>query len=125
MTASDLCISRKKALACRGPSTYEAALFCRWFPDTGIYGGVPTLDRFALRKLEGDPNAVQKLRWLPPGARVSGTIRFSGEECHLAMLAGAKTASAAVTFILAAGKEVVILPLSADNVPVRAIGQGQ
>ena len=25
MTASDLCRSRKKALACRGPSTHEAA----------------------------------------------------------------------------------------------------
>ena len=84
--------------------------------------GLPLVDERRVSGLSQQPEPANSLEWLPSGGRVSATIDINYAACAYSMFAGQDTVSATINVVLAAGKEVVTVPLTADKVAVHYLG---
>jgi hypothetical protein len=76
-----------------------------------------------IQRLTQSPNPAQSLRWFPAGAKVVSTVVLS---CYssLRSLAALKNADITISFVVANGNNVMVIPLSAQGIPVRVVQQG-
>jgi curli biogenesis system outer membrane secretion channel CsgG len=81
--------------------------------------GINVISAQTISQLTQESDPAGKMRWFPPGAKVTGSIIIAKEKCNSSTLGNSKTVPVTVTFVLAAGKDVVLLPLSVENASVR------
>ncbi|MGO8854650.1 MAG: FlgO family outer membrane protein [Steroidobacteraceae bacterium] len=82
--------------------------------------GLAVINDNEIEQLSQSPEPTQHLRWFPANARVSVSTPLNAYQCP-AMLQGVPSVPLTVNLVVASGKDVVILPLSADRVPVRLV----
>jgi hypothetical protein len=90
-------------------------------PSTANLSGLAWIDDNQIRELMNGPNPSQSLRWFPAGARASATISMPSYDCYARMVSGIATVPVTVNFVVAAGKDVIVLPLSVEKAPVRVM----
>lgn len=84
--------------------------------NSGPVSGLTALWDNEVEQLQKEPNPVERLRWFPAGSKVSATITM---QCQFPVFGQFKTVPITVNAVLAAGRDVVVLPISAD-IPIRA-----
>jgi TolB-like protein len=81
--------------------------------------GLPVVDESSLRQISSQENPEKALRYIPVSAKV--TMSISMYNCRPELFSGQKTTDVAFSLVVALGKEVFVVPLTAFNVPVRAV----
>ena len=81
--------------------------------------GLPAMDSWEIDGLMSNPNPASGLYWLSAGTRVTANINFPENDCNGQSLSGLSKVAASMTIVLATNKEVVLLPLNVENVPIR------
>lgn len=82
--------------------------------------GLAVIDDQGIQQVFKAPEPTRLLRWLPHGGKVSVSIGLL-PRCSQ-MVEGVAAVPLTVNVVVAAGKDVVVLPLNVDKVPVRLVG---
>lgn len=82
--------------------------------------GLSVVDDNAIQRISNSPEPAKLLRWFPPNAKATVSIQLDAYQCP-AMLQGVRSVPLTVNLVVASGKDLLVLPLSADKVPVRLI----
>jgi hypothetical protein len=90
-------------------------------PSAPNLAGLMWINDSQITQLMNAPNPSRLLRWFPPGARVSGTISMPSYDCYARMVSGISAVPVTVNFVVAAGKDVIVLPLNVEKAPVRVM----
>ena len=77
----------------------------------GGVSGLRALRQSEMENLRQDPNPAERLKWMPPGARVSATVIM---QCQFPVFGQFKTVPMTVNVVLASGKEVISVPISTE-----------
>jgi hypothetical protein len=102
-----------------GPCTDNQSRPLYYEPVNGL-AAVASSEIGQLSKEEG---AARRLTWFPPGAKQSGTISFFVDDCNLSHVVGLKAVSTTINLVLAVDKDVIVLPLTVENTPIRVMGK--
>jgi hypothetical protein len=83
--------------------------------------GPPIISAAQIGNLKGDQNATEGLRALRNGEKIAGTIVFWPADCGASMFPRGDTTSGSLTVVVAREKNISILSLNTDNVPIRVV----
>jgi TolB-like protein len=73
-----------------------------------------------IKEVSESPDPVSRLRWFPPNARVIASIDLDTYQCPK-MVQGVASVPLTVNLVVAYGKDVLVVPLTVDKVPVRVV----
>ncbi len=102
-------------IAIRGGATSAGP--CR---SQDMVSGLAVISDSGIQQVTQSPDPVKLMRWFPANARASVSIQLDPYQCP-AMLQGVRSVPLTVNLVVASGKDVLVLPLNADKVPVRLI----
>jgi hypothetical protein len=101
------------------PGPHPPLMF-RGMPTAGIKG-LPVISASEIDRLRKEQNPSGRLRRLPNGDKIAGAITFWPGDCAASMFPNTDATTGSITVVVATGKDVSVLSLNTDNVPIRVL----
>jgi hypothetical protein len=79
--------------------------------------GLPLLDSEQIRQLSAERDPAKRLRWFPRNDQITSAVLMRSNECFAGMFSGMPSVAVSVNLVIAAGRDVMVLPLSANARP--------